>query len=533
MLQQLKTQTQAYWQEEFAITERDLEFVYSLLIEIGHPLSTTEITRSLIEQRLDEELNQVRSNLKRGRPYQPQGSYQVGEGLVFPALDSAYGEVVGQRAGHNPEYGEFTVIEVKLEGEQKTREFASELQAPHRLNFGDSVESILSSLSTASADEIFALYGPLIENKIESSLSKADSMDFIRFGQMWYLKGLLADVHVGHRNVVEAVLDVSGTALSPPELLEQVDLPPEISPEAQLFSLNYALAHDERFDDVGTDDQVLWFLKRLEPPEALFPPRRLQATLPPYDRSVLTEELLRLERELDDELTSAHLGPATMSDVTSATVVLTYPHRRVGTVPLTSHVSQIMPRGSTQHTRITLIDGQTGSAMPGWLVHQHRYIYGLDAWFNKNNILVGAYITLEKTDDPFKIIINYRPRRERREWIRVMRPEDGRIRFEMQKFPCKCEYDELMITVTDDTEEIDALWIQIEEDGTPLVDILHHVFPELAKLNPQGTVHAKTVYSVVNILKRCPPGPIFAAMIENPSFVPVGGNYWLYEPPGK
>ena len=48
--------------------------------------------------------------------------------------------------------------------------------------------------------------------------------------------------------------------------------------------------------------------------------------------------------------------------------------------------------------------------------------------------------------------------------------------------------------------------------------------PELTKLNPQGTVHAKSVYSAVNIIRRCPPGPIFYMLISNRRFRDAGGG---------
>ena len=528
MLHQLKTHTQAYWQNEFTTSHEDLEFVYSLLIETGAPLTTTQIAQALIEQRLDSEINQIRANLRRGKAYQPKGVYKVGDGLVFPSLDVSFGTVVGARPGYNPEYSDFTVIEVHLEGESATREFASGLTAAHKLNFGDSPESVLADLVSMSSEEVFASYGPLIEQRLATNLQNAHSLDFVQFGNLWYLKGLLADVHIGHRNVVEAILDVNGAPLAPEAILEQVDLPPEISATAQLFSMNYALQQDERFDDVGTDEQVLWSLRRLQPPEAQFPPRRLLASLDSYDRSVLTEDLLRLERELDDELSRIEWTRSEVLDLHTASLLLTYPHFRTGTLPLTNRMKQIFPKGSTQHTRVTLIDGQSGDQIPGWVSHTHGYVCGLDGWYANNNLMVGSYITLEKTDDPFKVLINYIPKREKREWIRVAKSDGSKLLFEMKKQPCKCEYDELLVVGEDGTKEIDGLWIRSEVDGIAIAAILRDVFLELAKLSPQGTVHAKTLYSAANVVRRCPPGLVFAALAENPSFEPVGDGYWLY-----
>jgi hypothetical protein len=43
-------------------------------------------------------------------------------------------------------------------------------------------------------------------------------------------------------------------------------------------------------------------------------------------------------------------------------------------------------------------------------------------------------------------------------------------------------------------------------------------------LSTQGTVHIKTIYSAVNMLRRSAPGPVFAAMITSPRFQAVGAG---------
>jgi hypothetical protein len=49
----------------------------------------------------------------------------------------------------------------------------------------------------------------------------------------------------------------------------------------------------------------------------------------------------------------------------------------------------------------------------------------------------------------------------------------------------------------------------------------------LAKLSGAGHVHAKTLYSAVNILRRIPPGPVFAEVVTHPAFKAVGNGYWV------
>jgi hypothetical protein len=349
----------------------------------------------------------------------------------------------------------------------------------------------------------------------------------VSFRDEWFLKGLLADIHEGHLNIAEAMLDVKGMPLPAQELLQELDLPTEISPSAQVFSLNYALAQDERFDDVGNDEQSLWFLRRLEPPEILHLPLRLHYTPVPYDRTSLSEEMLRWEMEIDDEI--AELAVPSMEEISSTTIVLNYPHRRVGTIPLTSKTDSLFPKGDAERMMVALIDGRTGKGMLGWVVRQHRYVYGLKEWYEKNDIPVGAYIKLERTDDPLAIVVDYLPRRKKREWIRVAIVERGKLTFTMQMKAIGCEYDDLMILGEDDPAEIDSLWRRTEEEGKLISELIQEIFPELAKLNPQGTVHVKTLYSAVNVQKRCPPGPILAELVNTPCFLAVGDGYWIYD----
>jgi hypothetical protein len=48
------------------------------------------------------------------------------------------------------------------------------------------------------------------------------------------------------------------------------------------------------------------------------------------------------------------------------------------------------------------------------------------------------------------------------------------------------------------------------------------VMRELSKSNPQGHVHAQELYAAVNLVRRVPPAPIFAALELNPIYKHVG-----------
>ncbi|OQY26769.1 MAG: hypothetical protein B6I38_10835 [Anaerolineaceae bacterium 4572_5.1] len=90
-----------------------------------------------------------------------------------------------------------------------------------------------------------------------------------------------------------------------------------------------------------------------------------------------------------------------------------------------------------------------------------------------------------------------------------------------------------MVLGEEGSEAVDALWKKVERNGTPLYTLLVNIFPELVKLSSQSAVHIKTVYSAINVVKRCPPGPLLQELSKHPSFVWMGHGYWTYKPSAK
>jgi len=106
-------------------------------------------------------------------------------------------------------------------------------------------------------------------------------------------------------------------------------------------------------------------------------------------------------------------------------------------------------------------------------------------------------------------------------------PANNKLTFANFKRSIGAGYDELMILGAEDLEGVDAIWSTTGRDKRrSLFDIMRDLVPELAKLNPQNAVHAKTLYSAVNVIRRSPPGPIFAQLVARPEFEHVGGPYW-------
>jgi hypothetical protein len=517
---QRKTQNPDYWGQEFTITPDDLQYLSTLLVEEELPRSAEELGQALVLYHCRQEEAVIETMMSEGTPYQPKRSYEIGERVVFPALNYQVGEVVGVRSGHNPEYDPFKVIQVKFE-KVKKREFAAEFTADHPLNLEP--RAAAPEGKQLSSEELAALYGPMVGKMLEERLEAEP--EFVRLAGRWFPKDLLVEVHIGHLNLAEAALDMAdGGPLPTKDLLGDLELPEEITPQLRIFSLNYALQEDERFDEVGPAGQVLWFLHRLEPEGVQSTPDLLRYQPVEYDPTLLTSEMLALESQLDDEWSGLE-SPAELSE--PVTVVLTYPHWKSGTLPISSRLACVFPTGRTHRIRFIFVDGKTGEEMPGWVVRERRYAYGLEEWYNTQNIPVGAYLELKRDKEPEKIVIRRRGHRPRREWVRVALPVEGRLTFEMRKELIPCEYDELMIVTEEDPEAMDRVRARVREKGPSLRQVVAEIFPELAKLSPQGTVHATTLYSAVNVVMRAPPGPLLAELTASDVYMPVGDNYWV------
>ncbi|HLY29036.1 MAG TPA: hypothetical protein VKQ72_22010 [Aggregatilineales bacterium] len=515
-------QSPAYWTGSFKITRPDVEFLFSQFLEQERPLSNRDLALRLIRHRIGQEEEKLKKQIERGTLFQPREKYKVGQMLVFPALDYALGKVLHKRPGQNAEDGEFTVIEVEFEDKQR-REFASMLERPHVLNIDEAGGQSVPQDDSVDAETIFERYGDAIIEEIEARL--VDQDDALFFNGKWFLKSLLLGVNVGHLNLAEAILDINeGRPLPVEDILKELDLSAGSSKELAEISLNVAMSADERFEDVGPDGQIRWFLRRLEPADALTIPPRLAYQPLDYDRSSLTGELLEFERELDDEL--SNLAPSG-EQPREALLSLIYPHRRVGTLPLTSRIERLFPLAPDgRHVRIIFVDGEDGTEFPGWVVGQHKYVAGLNDFYRRHRLPIGAAITVKATDDPLRIKLDFESYRPRTEYIRLAVPQNGRLTFANFKRSIGAGYDELLILGAEDIEGVDSIWTATRDRRRGLVDIMRDLMPELAKLNPQNAVHVKTLYGAVNILRRCPPGPIFAALTTRSDFEHVAGPYW-------
>ncbi len=509
-----------YWDSGFVIDDADLEHLYNLLLETETPMTTADLAQAVIAQRVVRETEALKRREAGAVPYMPKDTYVRGQRLAFSLPSNAIGTVIDVRPGNNPEIGAFDVLTVEFDDGRPEKLFAAGLPE-HPLNHR-SVQA--GDAEIAPPEELFARYGGGVITKLEERLKA--SPDIVRLAGRWFPKPLMANVNEGHLNLAEAVLDMAGGGpLETEVLLKEVGLPSEVNAQLQVFSMNYALRKDDRFDEVGPAGQVLWYLKRLEPEAVQVAPQRLVPAVVETDID-LTPELEALTREIEDEWDA---DPADLPASDDIQVTLTFPHRRSGTLPLTPRLAGLFPTAQvTERVRFTFVDGQSSERFGGWVARPGRYVVGLTEWYDRIDMPVGGLLNIRRGERPDEIIITGSRRRPTREWVRTAAPTtDGRLAFSMQKKQLSVNFDELMVVAIDQQPVVDDLWRKLA--SMPFDRLVADVFRELAKLNPQSAVHARSLYAAVNVARRCPPAPIFAELVKQPYYTHVGDAYWRFD----
>jgi len=504
--------TSTYW-EDLQINRQDVEYLHTHLFENETPLTTRELVTIFVNERVRaEQLAEQTRRLAGGKTYLPKDSYQVGESLVFPALNWKHGKVIASRTGQNPEIGGFDVLTVQLE-DGSERLFASSLPN-HTLNDQPAIVEDTGFDPQAILKE----YGNAIEKKLEDAFAADD--DLVRIAGRWFPRALLVDVNVGHLNLAEAVLDMSaGEPLPAAALLKDVALPEGVNLKLAEFSLNFALQEDNRFDEVGPAGQVLWCLRRLEPVGVREVPLYLRYTNINYDRDVLSPQMIALEKQLDDELSNVEASGS--ADPKEVTVSLIFPHLRAGTLPLSARVKPLFPTAyESPRVRFTLMDGRTKQKMPGWVVREHRYVYGLRDWYKANDLIPGSLIRIRRGENTGEVIIEAQAYRAK-DWVRTaIIGADGGIVFAMLKQSISAAFNDRMVFAIPSPEAVDQLWTQDQKRS--FEQLVVSMIRELSKLTPQGHVHAQELYSAINIVRRVPPAPLFAMLASKPEIAHVG-----------
>ena len=304
-------------------------------------------------------------------------------------------------------------------------------------------------------------------------------------------------------------------------------MPEGVNPKLAEFSLNLALQEDERFDEVGPAGEVLWCLNRLEPEGVREIPSYLNYRPVEFDPSVLDEQMLALVQDLDDELSDdlSDVGPD-VDEVDEVTLALIYPHLRAGTLPLSNRVQSVFPTAYVSpRVRFTMVDGKTGDKIPAWVVREHKYVYGLQSWYEANNLMPGSLLTIRKGEQPGEVIIEAKTHRSTKDWLRTMIVgADGGVVFAMLKQSVSAEFNDRMAFAIPSFDAVDVLWEK--ETKRSFGQLVVNMIREMSKLTPQGHVHAQELYSAINIVRRTPPAQLFAVLATLPEVTHVGDMHF-------
>ena len=502
-----------YW-SSLQVTPQDVENLHSFLFDRETPLTVRDLSVEFVESRIKAERVAAESKQKAGgKSFLPKETYQVGDELVFPALEWQRGKVIALRSGVNPTVDDFDVLTVEME-DRSERMFAANLGA-HFLN--EAPISVPESDEVTSAS-VLVEYGDGIERKLESAFRADDGL--VKIAGRWFPRALLIDITQGQLNLAEAVLDMSGGEPLPTDaFIKDIELPAGVNPKLAEFSVNNALQDDDRFDEVGPAGQILWCLRRLEPDYVREVPSPLQYVSIEHDRENLSPAMKNLEAQLDDELTPSDDNDA-RGDISSITIALIYPHLRAGTLPMSARARKLFPTAyESPRVRFTLVDGKTKQRIPAWVVLEHGYVYGLREWYKAHQLIPGSLVQVKRGEKPGEVIVEVKSQRSSKDWVRtVLVGKDGGFVFAMLKQPITAEFNDRMAIHVPDFKSLDPIW----EKKRPFDDLVFLVMRELTKSNPQGHVHAQELYAAVNLVRRVPPAPLFTLLEENPIFKHVG-----------
>ena len=516
------------WLESFSLQSQDYDYLINLLLEAGTPWSTEEVVLVLLNNKLkqEQEKNAILSPDKGlAQAYSPIETYKSGQKVYFPLLDGLSGEVMSIRNGHSPDRSDFEVMQVLCE-DHITREFAISLNPSDVSdNFNYTNNGDADPLSEF-AKQILQKNTPMLENKIQADL--LEYSELVRLSGYWFPVDLLADINVGYLNLVEAALDLAdGRPLSTKELLHQIGITGESEEALLIFSLNYALQIDDRFEDVGPTGQVLWFLSSMKPRDIITSEKYLVCDMANCLVEPLTADMKILSMTLRDEFSE---NIATEHADGPVEVVLTYPHLKAGTLPLSAHTAHVFPSALVSpRVKITFVDGLSGESFPGWVAQKERFVWGMGPLYKRYDVISGARITISPGSDLSQSIVHVDRRNPIKEWVRTLLVEDGRFYIELRKRDISVGYVEENMICVEDSSGVKDLCEQLLHNGVTLEKIVERTFRELSKLTPQGNVHAHTLYSAVNVIRRIPPEPILVVLCGDSCYKHVGDAYWRYE----
>ncbi len=504
------------------ITDEDLEETYNLLLEKEIPMTPLEISMQIIKSRIDFfKKDAVKETKNEVKVYRPKDSYKPGDEIIFSHLNNAKGIVTAIRNGLNPDEQQFKVITVKFE-DDSIKQYASELKN-HKIN--DEPIGSTDQMNNCDPGFVYKKYGISIAQKVTSTLEKNEEL--ICISGHWFPKALVLDINPGYLNLAEAVLEMEeGRPIPTSEILKQIEYPTDSNQKLTEFSFNYAMDHDERFDEVGPCGKILWVLQQMEPEDV----RKRPLTLKYFPLTMeSTEKTDALIDELDfyDELDPEALEiPDDIHD--EAELSINYPHWKAGTLPLLGSIRSIFPTAlETNSVYFSFHDVNADIDFPGWVIISENYICGLKNWYRTNNVIPGSFIHISQSNIDGQVNINLIPPKSHKDWIlTALFNQEEHITFETRQQNINSKSHDYMSIYVENCPELDSTWETFNKEKVNIRKVIDYVFQDLSKQNPQRIVHFQQFYAAFNMLRRCPPKPLFYTLLKDNDYILLNDFYF-------
>lgn len=315
--------------------------------------------------------------------------------------------------------------------------------------------------------------------------------------------------------------------LAAQEMLTDLELKVSGTPEAQLFALNYALSKDARFDNVSLTDEPVWYLRALEPAAVFACPSVLTPAFRAVGGEWLGLTMLDLVDQIGDELDIVETA-TTPNDIH---MELSFPHLYAGTLPLGPQIRRILPATRASHIALTLVDARDSKRFEVWAVPAQGYICGLDEWYQGLGMSVGGQVSLAPSLEPLTFTITATPIRQKKsEWIHAATVEDGNLRLQQLRSTVTVRCDKDMLIQVPSADVIAEYMRRAEQGQMALNTIVFRAMEALSGISKGGLVHAKSIYSAANLMRRTGAVAIFSELTQRACYDPVGAGLWAVDP---
>ncbi len=241
-------------------------------------------------------------------------------------------------------------------------------------------------LSEASDDEL--------ADAVRNSLSHEPEV--ARWGDLWMHESKVAKLSRGDLRRAQEYIDEHGEPLSDIELVQDLRGVNPASPDFphERFTVNYRLSREVRdFEYLGTSTAGLWATVNMP--------------------AIGTEKRKASEIGQDYRFLLDYRTPSEDLEEGILEHVLTFYEYQLGVLPLDADMATIMPKpafADQRAARLTMESPQTGETVVVELRfptgNRGGYLVGLEQFFEAN-LVPGALLTLEATDDPSHFILEY------------------------------------------------------------------------------------------------------------------------------